>query len=194
MDYQFNNLTRSNCDTDYIDERNLQNTAACNYTFDNYFTTPCSFRRTAELATSQPGVNFTGTKGICPSGSNISDNNRLRYAASDNVDKCCLDLFSRPYVTIPCLKRGYGNILVESDLQQGQITSTRKIYNDTTTDGLRVKETNYVDYNIMPLLPSKSKVIQNPQNLIEERANKDWVRGGIDTKKSCNDTNIYVTY
>ena len=192
--YTFFNMARVGEDEGCIDQRDVQNTMACNYSLYNNFSKDCTMRETRFVATSQPGVNFSGTKQLCPGGSNIIENTKLTYDNASVRSKCKLDLFSRPYVTVPCLKRGYGNVIVESELQQGEQVNSKKIHNDTDNPNISTTETNYSDYNMRTLIPSKRRVVQNPNNLVEESASEKWIRGGVSSRDMSKDTNKYVSY
>lgn len=190
-DYTFFNMARVGEDKSCIDQRHIQNTMACDYLLQNYHIGDCSMRQTRRVATSQPGINFTGTHQLCPGGGNVYESTKLLYDTGSSREGCKLDLFMRPYVTVPCLARGYGNPVVESELQQGEYSSVKKINNDTSGAHMSPSETNYTVYNTVPLIPSKQRVVQNPKNLVEENASKDWVRGGVSSRDMAKDTNEY---
>lgn len=191
--YTFFNMSSIGEDDSYIEQRSIQNTSACDYTLQNFFSKDCSMRQTKQIAVSQPGVNYSGTKHLCPGGGNVYESNKLIYGDGSRKMACKSELMPRPYATVPCLKRGYGDVVLEAELQQGERSSMRKIYNDTDASNLSLSEINYSEYNASTLIPDKQNVVQNPKNLVEERASSDWVRGGISSRNSSKDTNQYVS-
>ena len=192
-DYTFFNMSRVGEDDTCNDQRDIQNTMFCNYTMNN-FATDYNLSRTKQLATSQPGVMYNGTSQLSPGGGNIDDSTKILYDIGVGRPSCKLNLFTRPYVTVPSLKRGYGNPVLEADMLQGEQSISKKIHNDTKQNNISLSELNYTNYTQIPLIPDKQKIAQNPTNLVEEKISNKWIRGGISSRDLSKDAKNYVSY
>lgn len=188
-EYTFFGMANVGEDSSCLSQRNVQNTMACNYTTQNYFEKDSTMRQTRQLATSQPGIMYNGSKQTCPGGTNIIESTKLRHADQDRAN-CKIDLFMRPYVTVPCLRRGYGNAILEAELQQGEQVSTKKKHNDLVDHNISLTETNYSGYNAEGLMTHK----QLAPVSVDENREGSWVRGGVSSRDLSKDTNKYVTY
>jgi hypothetical protein len=78
-----------------------------------------------QLAVTQPCVNYSDTMGSDICGSNIDDSSRLLIGTIQTHPRCRIDLFQRPFATVPFLGRGSVDPILESQIQQGEaITKT----------------------------------------------------------------------
>jgi hypothetical protein len=177
--HPFLNISRIGEDHCYVDQKQIQNAAECSYMLQNYFTKDCDMSNAKELATMQPGINFVGGYGI---GCKVEDNSRLLLGSIQTHPKCHINLFQRPFVTVPLLARGYGNPVMESQLQQGQTGSNKR-----SITGLAEKRMFRNQY----LVPEVKDKITNPKYLVEEAASPDWIRGGIPSRELTKDTTYY---
>ena len=185
--YTFENLSRIGNDCCAIDQRSIQNSQACSYSLQNYFTTDCSMKNALSLATSQPGINYSGSLGSDVCGSNIDESSRLLIGSVQTHPRCRIDLFQRPFATVPFLGRGAVDPLLESQIQQGeQITNKRSV--------TRLTEKSYLKYHTTPLIPEVKKTVQNPSNLVEGVAADGWVRGGVPSRELTRDKDFYTTH
>ena len=126
--YTFDNMSRIGLDSCCIDQSTIQDVAACNYMTQNYFASDCSMKNPIQLATSQPGIIYNGGYGSGAGGCNIDDSSKLLIGTIQTNPKCRIDLFHRPFATIPYLGRGSVNPVMESQIQQGeQITNKRSV-------------------------------------------------------------------
>ena len=96
--------------------------------------------------------------------------------------KCPIQLFTRPYATVPYMGRGSGNSYVESQLRPGEATGERKQCN--TLAGITIPN---VDPNAMPMIDHIRNSIQDPRHLITEEALQGWVRGGAPSRQIVRD-------
>jgi hypothetical protein len=87
----------------------------------------------------------------------------------------------RPFATVPYLGRGKSNAVVESQLVQGDLQTTRKSINPSS-------EVSYLGYSQTPMLKSLKSTISNPSNLVEGVAVKGWVRGGLPSREFTRET------
>jgi len=181
-DFMFDKITRIGNDCCSIDQTMIENVDACNYMTQNYFNTECTMKNAKALATSQPGVNYSGSFGMGIGGCNVDNSSRLLLGGVQTNPKCRIDLFARPFATVPYMGRGSVNPDVESNMMQGeQNTSRRSITHQT--------EKSYLKYHNTPLIPTKKATVQNPENLVEGIAHDGWVRGGISSRELTRDIN-----
>ena len=158
MSFTFESMSRIGNDTNYIDQTTIQNTQACNYLLQNYYSSDCSMQGTKDLATSQPSVFYNGGYGGA-GGCTIEDNSKLLIGSIQTNTKCRTDLFQRPFATVPFLGRGSACPILESQIKQGE-TSTNK---RTIT---KLMETSHYEYTSIPLLSSTQDSILNHSKLL----------------------------
>lgn len=183
-DYTFNNMGRIGNDNCSVDQKSLQNSSSCSYLLQNYFISDCNMNKVKNLATSQPCINYSGAYGLSVNGCNVDDNSKLLIGTTQTHPRCRIDLYQRPFVTVPYLGRGSVDPILESQIQQGEeITNKRSITHLT--------EKSHLKYHITPLLPSVQENIQNPNNLIENSASSGWIRGGVPSRELTRDKEFY---
>jgi hypothetical protein len=188
--YTFNNLSRIGLDECNLSQTDIQNVASCNYSTQNYFASDCSMRNPISLATSQPGVMYNGGYQVGAGGCNINDSSKLQIGTIQTNPRCRIDLFHRPFATVPYLGRGSVNPVMESQIQQGE-----QIVNKKSTNPLAEK--SFIKYHQTPLLPAVQQRINNPAHQIESVASDGWVRGGVPSRELTRDTdynNKHSTY
>ena len=137
-----------------------------------------------QLATTQPGIIYSGSMGSDMCGSNIDDSSRLLIGTIQTNPKCKIDLFQRPFATVPYLGRGSVDSILESQIQQGEVNTNKR----TVTN---LMEKNYLNYHAVPLIPEVKDTIQNPNNLIESSASDGWIRGGVPSRELTRDREMY---
>lgn len=188
--YTFNNMGRIGLDECCKSQEDIQNVAACNYLTQNYFATDCSMKKPIDLATSQPGIMYNGGYNVGAGGCNIMESSNLQIGTIQTHPKCHIDLFQRPFATVPFLGRGSVNPVIESQIQQGeQIVNKRSVNN--------LSEKSFIKYHHTPLLPAIQQQINNPSNKIENDASNGWIRGGVPSRELTRDSdyfNKHTTY
>jgi hypothetical protein len=117
-------------------------------------------------------------------GSNIDDSSRLLIGTVQTHPRCRIDLFQRPFATVPYLGRGSVDSILESQIQQGEGNTNKR----TITN---LMEKNYLNYHATPLIPEVKETIQNPNNLIESSAADGWIRGGVPSRELTRDRELY---
>jgi hypothetical protein len=183
--YNFNNLGRIGNDTCYQDQNTIQNIQSCNYSLQNYFADDCAMKKSIDVATSQPCVNYTGGYNSGAGGCNIDDNSNLLIGTINTHPKCRIDLFQRPFATVPFLGRGSVCSIMESQLQQGEMVTNKR----TVT---KLSEKSYLKYSNTPLISDIEQQITNPNFCVEEVAsNGSWIRGGIPSRELTKDSDYY---
>ena len=186
-DFTFYGLSRIGDDNCSIDQRTIQNTNSCNYLLQNYYTTDCSMKNTINLATSQPCINFKGGMNGDFCGSNIDTNSRLLIGGIQTNPRCHIDLFQRPFATVPFLGRGSVDPILEAQIQQGETVTNKR----TVT---RLTEKSHLKYRTTPLIPDVKKNIQNPNLMIESVASEGWIRGGVPSRELTRDRDYYTAH
>lgn len=181
MGYTFDNMSRIGLDECNQTQESIQNVAACNYMTQNYFASDCTMKKPMDLATSQPGIMYNGGHQVGAGGCNIDQSSRLQIGTIQTNPRCRIDLFHRPFATVPYLGRGSVNPVVEAQLLQGEQLTSRKSVNN-------LSEKSYVKYQQTPLLPHIQKKINNPAHQIENVAYEGWVRGGVPSRELSRDT------
>lgn len=188
--YTFDNMARIGNDACCIDQNTIQNVASCNYMTQNFFAADCSMKNPIALATTQPGIMYNGGYNSGAGGCNIDNSSELLIGTIQTHPRCHIDLFQRPFATVPYLGRGAVNPVMESQIQQGeQIVNKRSVTN--------LSEKSYIKYHQTPLLPAVQERINNPANQIENVASDGWIRGGVPSRELTKDTdyvNKHSTY
>jgi hypothetical protein len=188
--YTFDTMSRIGNDQCCVDQNTIQNVAACNYMTQNFFASDCSMKNPISLATTQPGIMYNGGYNVGAGGCNINDNSKLTIGTIQTHPRCRIDLFHRPFATVPFLGRGAVNPVMESQIQQGEQIVNKKSVNPLT-------EKSYIKYHHTPLLPAVKERISNSSNKIENDASEGWIRGGVPSRELTRDTdyfNKHTTY
>ena len=182
--YTFDKMSRIGLDTCCISQDDIQNVSACNYTLQNYFASDCTMKKPIELATTQPGIMYNGGYNTASGGCNIDESSYLQIGTIQTHPKCRIDLFQRPFATVPYLGRGSVNPVVESQIQQGEMITNKKSVTNTT-------EQSYIKYHHTPLLPSVEDRMTNPVHSVEGVASEGWIRGGVPSRELTRDADYY---
>jgi hypothetical protein len=188
--YTFDNMSRIGLDNCCIDQETIQDVAACNYMTQNYFASDCTMNNVKSLATAQPGIMYNGGYNSGAGGCNIDTNSKLLIGTIQTHPRCRIDLFQRPFATVPYLGRGSVNPIIESQIQQGeQLVNKRSVNN--------LSEKSYIKYHQTPLLPAIKEKLDNSATKIENDASEGWIRGGIPSREITRDaeyTNTHSNY
>lgn len=175
--YMFENLSRVGDDVTSLSERNHMNTNFGNYTTTNFFDKKDCLKSPIHMATTQPSVFVNGGKNtVGLNGCAVDSDNTVRIQTMQTNQRCRINLFTRPFVTVPYLGRGIQSVDEETILKQGDLSSSRK----TATGHTEESHKNPEEY---PLIDSIRHSVTNPNNLVEASADKDWVRGGVPSRE-----------
>ena len=178
--YTFDNMSRIGLDSCNLDQTSIQNIVACNYMTQNYYASDCSMKNPIDLATSQPGIMYNGGYGSGAGGCNINDSSKLLIGTIQTHPKCNINLFHRPFATVPYLGRGSVNPVMEAQILQGE-------QNVKKNSVLNLGEKTTIKYQQTPLLPAVSNKINDPSYKIESMASDGWVRGGLPSRELTRD-------
>ncbi len=182
--YTFDNMSRISFDSCCVDQNTIQNMESCNYMTQNYFASDCSMRKPIDLATTQPGIMYNGGWGSGSGGCNIDDSSKLLIGTIQTHPKCRIDLFQRPFATVPYLGRGSVNPIIEAQMQQGEQIVNKKSVNPLC-------EKSFIKYHQTPLLPSVEKKLTDPANCVEGVASQGWIRGGVPSRELTRDADYF---
>lgn len=182
--YAFENMSRIGNDSCALDQKSVQNVNACNYLLQNYFISDCTMKKPISLATTQPGVFFNGPSNVGSGGCVVDASSELLIGSLLTHPKCKLELFQRPFATVPFLGRGSVNPVLEAQIQQGEsITNKRSI--------TKLGERSYISYSNTPLQPDVKNRVTNPDYCIESSASAGWIRGGLPSRDLTRDKEFY---
>ena len=180
--YTFQNLSRIGLDDCNKSQTDIQNVASCNYQTQNFFASDCSMKNPIALATTQPGIMYNGGYNSGAGGCNIDESYMLQIGTIQTHPRCRIDLFQRPFATVPYLGRGSVNPVMEAQIQQGeQIVNKRSVNN--------LSEKSYIKYHQTPLLPAVQEKIKN--STIESDASQGWIRGGVPSRELTRDSDYF---
>ena len=183
-DFTFNTMGRIGNDECSQDINSIQNSQACSYLLQNYFAADCNMSNAKKLATTQPGINYSGSMGSDMCGSNIDDSSKLLIGSIQTAPKARIDLFQRPFATVPYLGRGAVDPTLESQIQQGEAVTNKRTVTHLT-------EKSHLKYRTTPMIQTVKDNIQNPSNLIESSASEGWIRGGVPSRELTRDREKY---
>lgn len=179
--FLFEKLTRLGDDNTSQDQNSIQNLNSSNYMLQNHFDRDCTMKKPMALSTSQPGILLNGGYNVGVGGCNIDQSSKLTMGTIQDNLKCQIDLFQRPYLTVPYLGRGSVDSVIESEIMQGERYTNKKSVNNTT-------EKSFIQYHNTPLLPHIKSQITDPAYLVEGVASKGWVRGGVASRDLTRDS------
>jgi hypothetical protein len=186
-DFTFDNMSRIGNDTCFQDQETLQNISSCNYLLQNYFANDCTMKNPIALATSQPCVFYNGTSPVGSGGCVVDESSKLLLGSIQTHPKCRIDLFQRPFATVPYLGRGSVDPILEAQIQQGELLTNKRSVN-------KLAEKSYIKYQSTPLLPSVQERVSNPAYCVEGVAAEGWVRGGVPSRELTRDRDFYANH
>lgn len=180
--YTFDNMSRIGSDSCNQDQRTIQNTQACNYLLENYRLADCGMAAPIDFATSQPGINYVGGHGLGVGGCNVEQSSEILIGSLQTHPKCRIDLFQRPFATVPFLGRGSVDPILEAQIQQGEINTNKRSVTQLT-------EKSHLKYSQTPLIKSVKDRVTNAQYSVEGVASQGWIRGGLPSRAINRDNN-----
>jgi len=142
---------------------NLDNTRYSNYLLSDY-TSAVSSTEHVTFATSYPSISFTGVAhgdGLSAGEVDAESQLNIQKIQSRPLEK--IQLYQRPFLTVPYMGRGFSNPELESQLLQGQNTLQNKSVST-------VMEQSFLPYSAYPVDPAMQERIQDPRYSVEEAA------------------------
>lgn len=174
--YQFGRLGSDPVD---MTRKDLDNTRQANYMLggfgNNSLGTPSDLH--VKFATNQPAVMFNGVTNGNGLNSEVVDYEsflRLKGGQERPLEK--LQLFERPFRTIPFLGRGGGNPVIESRLLQGEPTIEPR----STSSAM---EQSHLGNAFYPTDDNMEQKVVDTRFTVEESALEGWIRGGSNTRQ-----------
>jgi|UniRef100_A0A6C0ISK6 hypothetical protein len=178
--YLFHNTSRIGSDMTDQTQRNVHNTRFANHTLSNYFSKDTSNQH-VNFAVQQPTMNFNGVShGSGLTGSIVDHESKLRIKDVNVTPAEKVQLFARPFATVPYLGRGSVDPQVESQLMQGEFVTDKK---STST----IMDKSFNDHSLHILTNDMENHVTNASENVEEAALEGWVRGGANTRQYTND-------
>lgn len=185
--YIFDNMSRIGNDNCSLDQQSLQDIASSNYTLQNFFASDCAMKKPIDLATTQPCIFYNGGFNSGAGGCNIDESSNLQIGTIQTHPRCRIDLFQRPFATVPFLGRGSVNPVLESQIQQGESLVNKRSVNN-------LSEKSYLKYHQTPLLPAIQEKVTNPANSVEGVASEGWIRGGVPSRELTRDKDYFTQH
>ena len=155
-------------DNCFIDVQTRQSLGPGTYVTNNHYDCEPLIPNTVNNATDNVMMTFKNGHGF--GNAVVDDNTKLRVGRTRKFPKCPNQLFARPYLTVPYMGRGPGNMVLESQIFPGEDTSSSKACN--TLSGVTIP------HYFTPLVPHLEHNIQNPEHIVQEHVDEGWVRGG----------------
>jgi hypothetical protein len=168
-DYTFHQSGRLGNDSVDNTQRTLQNTQYLNSVLSHYSTSDKSSISYVDFATQIPGMMVSGMNGGNGLGGNsVEHESELFWKTQNERSLEKLQLYERPFLTIPFMGRGSVDPTLESQLMQGENVRGKKSVST-------VMEQNF---NPLDKYPLDSEKKASFGNTIEELALEGWTRGG----------------
>ena len=178
--YTFNNTSRIGADSVDQSQRNVANTQYANHMLTDYFSSTLSDHH-VQFAIQQPTMNFNGLancNGIHNASVDKESMLKLKPTEERSLEK--LQLFSRPFITVPYLGRGSCDPALESQLQQGEPVTEKKSVST-------IMEKSFGAYSLYPTDSKMENHVKDVSHTVEEAAMDGCVRGGISTREMPSD-------
>lgn len=181
--YTFNNMGNLGADLPDQTQRNVYNTRFANYTLSNYTSNTLSDNH-VQFAITQPTLSFNGLAyGNGLSGSMVDTDSLLTIKNEQERPLEKLQLFERPFLTVPYLGRGSCDPTLESQLLQGELVSDKKSVST-------IMEKSFAKYALYPTDDKMEERVKNPAYTVEESALDGWTRGGAATREMSGDASL----
>ena len=171
--YTFNTMASLKSDVPDQTQQNLQNTRFGSYSVANYFSQYGSTSQ-VQFSSQVPGFLISNEFSVSPDVVDIESRLFNNSESARSAEK--VQLFERPFSTVPYLGRGGGDPTLEAQLQQGQMIRDLKSV-------ATVSEKPYIDYQSYPIRDDLRLHITNPAFSVEEVAMNGWTRGGASARE-----------
>ena len=178
--YTFNNTDRIGSDSTDQTQDNVSNIKYANHTLTDHFSKFLSDDH-VNFATQQPTLSFNGlANGNGISGNLVESESSLLLKTEQERPLEKLQLFQRPFHTVPYLGRGSVDPGLESQLQQGEMATDKKSVST-------VMEKSFAAYSLYPTDDKMENRVKDASHTVEEAAMDGWVRGGSATREMSAD-------
>ena len=178
--YSFNNTSRIGSDNSDQTQNNLHNTRFANHNLANFFSENTSSQH-VNFAVQQPTMMFSSTShGNGLNGNVIDSESNLLLKSEQTLPFEKLQLFQRPFVTVPYLGRGSCDPALEAQLQHGEVVAGKKSVST-------IMDKSFSQYLLYPTDDKMEQRVNDASYTVEEAALDGWVRGGKSTREMSND-------
>ena len=170
INFNIQQLTRLKEDKCYLENEKKNSAKIGLYQTTNYKDCECLAPNVSKTSLEYPshyyrdGYGWTSNKGC-----NIDNDSKLRNNDNLTNKNNINQLFQRPYLTVPYMGRGIGDVCLETRLKYNEDTSQSKSCN--TLSGIYINR-------YTPQIPCIKENIQKVSNLIPEENDDNWIRGG----------------
>ena len=174
--HKFNHTDRIGTDHTDLTQQNIANTKFANHNLTNFFNNKLSNDH-VQFAIPQPTLNFSGGahgNGLNDTTSAIENDLLLKVGQERAFEK--LQLFQRPFTTVPYLGRGSVDPGLESQILQGEPVQEKKSVST-------IMEKSFNDYSLFVLDDEAKNKATDATLKVEEAALDGWVRGGMTTRE-----------
>lgn len=175
----FNHQNRFQNDPCYLTTETAQSTQPGMYKLHNFYDCRAQPTQTMDIALNQPltqfkdGYGSVGQKGnLVDTHSSFRDGKQGTVLTNTGGPQT---LYERAYLTIPYMGRGIGDPCTELALQEGSGTFERKQCNTLSEI--------HLPHQYTPMVDCLRQEIQNPQHIVPEDNQKDWMRGGYPSRQ-----------
>ena len=174
---KLHHTSRAHDDTCYQELRTMQSMGVGDYQVSNHYDCDTMIKDTINTATENHAMHFKN--GYDVAGNVVDDSTKLRIGATRKFPKCPNQLFTRPFLTIPYMGRGAGNMDLETQINPGNMTRVKRSVN--TLSGVTIP------HYFTPLVPHLEYNVQNPEHIVTEVVDNAWVRGGSNSRNVIRD-------
>lgn len=181
--FNVNYKAMSHDDKCFIDIDTRQSIGAGNYSITNLFDCSCLMPDTVKNATDNlcmPFKNGVGTEAPCV----VDEGSRLRVGLHKRYPRCNMQLFERPYKTIPYMGRGYLKPDEESELIFAEDTKVKRSCNSLS--GVTIP------HQYTPMIDTISFNIQNEKHIIPESVDPAFSRIGAASRLYVRDSDYQI--
>jgi len=178
--YLFNNTDRIGSDKTDQTQNNVHNTRYANHSLASFFSENTSSQH-VNFAVQQPTMTFSGiSHGNGLNGNVIDDESNLVIKTEQTKPFEKLQLFQRPFASVPYLGRGSCDPALEAQLQHGEVVAGKKSVST-------IMDKSFSQYQLYPTDDKMEERVNDASYTVEEAALDGWVRGGKSTREMSND-------
>ena len=178
--YLFNNTDRIGSDKNDQTQNNVHNTRYANHSLASFFSENTSSQH-VNFAVQQPTMTFSGiSHGNGLNGNVIDDESNLVIKTEQTKPFEKLQLFQRPFASVPYLGRGSCDPALEAQLQHGEVVAGKKSVST-------IMDKSFSQYLLYPTDDKMEERVNDAAYTVEEAALDGWVRGGKSTREMSND-------
>lgn len=177
-------LTGLNDDKCFQTETTEQSISASDYMLTNFHSCDKNFSNVLTRSTENQGIVISDGYDI--NKKSVAESSKLRVGEYKSRPKHTQQLFTRPYLGVPYMGRGSGNVAVESVLLSSAIT------NRNHSVSSKENQERTLNNSLVPLVKNLNDNVQNPSNLVEEKVDPKWIRGGVPSRQIVKDLDYFA--